>query len=731
MGKSASSEGLDQILNLAVMQYQSGQIKDAEKTCKKLLSQSPHHADGLHLMGVLQLKLSRYKEATKFLRQAILAKNDDAAMHSNLGFALQSAGELEEAITQYQKAITLSPDIAEAHMNLGNVYRALGDLPASLLCLERAVALTPDHAAVHYNHGLTLQAMEQKTDAMACYQRALALNPSFAEAYLNLGTALKDTGDMDGAFKSFQHALQLNPSLAQAYNNIGIILNENNFYTEAIEQYRLALNINPHDDKTHYNLGFALKDLKKLPEAIASYRTALKINPDNANALSELAHRLQHICDWPQLSDLESRLLALVRAGKDNGVSPFNLLNFQYATPADHLLGARSFAKKFSVPKERQFTHNKPVAKPKIRIGYVSSDFYQHATAYLMAELFERHDRNRFETYAYCYSRDDGSALRQRLIRSFDMFLDIRSATPFAAAKRIHEDQIDILIDLKGYTGSARPQIFAFRPAPIQVNYLGYPGTLGVDYIDYMIADEVIAPMSHQNYYSEKIVHLSDTYQPNDTQRQIAAIPTRAECGLPDNAFVFCCFNSTYKILPPVFDIWMRLLHAVPNSVLWLFEANPLVKDNLHREAKARGIPAERIIFAPGKGLEEHLARHACADLFLDTLPINAHTTTSDALWAGLPVLTCLGESFAGRVAASLVKAAGLPELVTENLQDYEALALRLATSPAELKILRERLQKNRLTVPLFDIQKFTVNLEKAYSAMWERLVTAAPPEVI
>jgi predicted O-linked N-acetylglucosamine transferase (SPINDLY family) len=365
----------------------------------------------------------------------------------------------------------------------------------------------------------------------------------------------------------------------------------------------------------------------------------------------------------------------------------------------------------------------------RIRLGYLSADFRQHAVAMLVAGLFAHHDRQEFEVIGYSAGPNDGSDIRSRLAASFDRFIDISELSDRASAHLIHADEIDILVDLTGFTRYTRTGILAYRPAPIQVNYLGYLGTTGATFIDYIVLDRFVAPAEQQPFYSERLVYLPDCYQCNDNKRVIAEhTPSRPECDLPEESFVFCCFNNSYKITPVFFDVWMRLLHAVPTSVLWLLDTNPWAKSNLRREALARGIVAERLVFAPRLAAPLHLARHQVADLFLDTLPYNAGTTASDALWAGLPVLTCAGETFAGRVAGSLLRAIGLGELVTTSLEEYEALALRLAHEPALLARLRARLAKNRLTHPLFDTERFTRNLETAYRRMWEMQTAGEPP---
>jgi protein O-GlcNAc transferase len=374
------------------------------------------------------------------------------------------------------------------------------------------------------------------------------------------------------------------------------------------------------------------------------------------------------------------------------------------------------------IPKRAPLARERSVAeRGRIRVAYLSADFRGHATAYLMAGLFKQHDRSRFEIIGVSFGADDGSDMRAQLAGSFDQFLDVSAQGDREVAELLRQRGVDIAVDLKGHTEAGRPGILAYRPAPVQVTYLGYPGPLGLDFIDYVVGDKVILPLDQQPFYAEKFVHLPGTYQVNDSQRVIATrAPTRAELGLPSDAFVFCCFNHTWKITPAMFDIWMRLLRSVDGSVLWLFQSNDPACANLRKEAQARGIDPARLVFAPFRDQAEHLARIACADLFLDTLPCNAHTTASDALWAGVPVLTALGETFAGRVAASLLHGVGLPELITESLPEYEALARKLATDPALLQSLRRKLAHNRSRCALFDTARFTRHLESAYTTMWE-----------
>ncbi|MGC1577386.1 MAG: tetratricopeptide repeat protein, partial [Beijerinckiaceae bacterium] len=486
---------------------------------------------------------------------------------------------------------------------------------------------------------------------------------------------------------------------------------------EALASYGRALAIDPNSATMLFNRGALLMSLYRCEEALVDCERALAIEPDYPHAFSEAANAALRICDWPR----SGRYAAALKKHVIDETSVINPLVFiTYCDePALQLRCSQSYLKD-KIPELPSPIHAGGRRRPgKARIAYLSADFHGHATSYLIAELFERQDRKRFELFGISFGADDGGEMRRRLAEAFDHFHDVRGRDDLEVAKLLNELEIDIIVDLKGYTQNSRFGIFAHRPAPIQVSYLGFPGTTGADFIDYVIADEIVLPFDQQPFWSEKIVHLPGCYQVNDRKRQIAErTPTRKECGLPEQGFVFCSFNNNYKITPPFFDIWMRLLDKVEGSVLWLLRDNAAAEQNLRREAAARGIDPVRLVFADRLPLAEHLARHRLADLFLDTLPVNAHTTASDALWAGLPVLTSIGKGFAARVAASLLDAVGLPELATKSLEEYETLALKLAREPALLSAYRERLEKNRLTAPLFDTDRFRQHIEQAYLTM-------------
>jgi predicted O-linked N-acetylglucosamine transferase (SPINDLY family) len=747
--------------NLGMMLQQQGRAADAVAAHRRAIALRPDHAaahlalgNALRQQGELDAALAAYREAARLdrgfaeahnnigvllqrqgrLDDALAAYRQAAALqpayaqaHFNMGVVLHEKGELDAAAAAYRHVVALRPEIADAHNNLGAVLQDQGRDDEALAAFDAAIHRRDAYAQAHFNRGVVLRRMGRLEEALAALRAATARRADYVEAINNAGIVAQELGRFDEARATFQGILALRPTHAEAFNNLGAVLLGQGRTEEALAAFQQALALRPDYPEAFYNLGNAWRELGRLEGAIAAYQTALRLRPDDPDAFSQLVYHRWRACDWTDYAADQARLIDLVRGGTAR-VPPFYLL----ATPAsaaDQLACARRWIAPLVPPPADVFRHAAPRPRERIRLGYLSADFHQHATAFLMAELFERHDRARFEVVAYSYGPDDASPMRARLTRAFDRFVEVGALSHRAAAERIHADEIDILVDLKGHTQHARPQIAAWRPAPVQVSYLGYPATMGAAFIDYVIVDDVVAPAGDQPFFAEKLVHLGGCYQANDRQRAIAAtVPSRAACGLPPAGFVFASFNNSYKITPDMFAVWMRLLAAVPGSVLWLLEANELVARNLRREAEHRRIDPARLVFAPRAPLPEHLARHRHADLFLDTLPCNAHTTASDALWAGLPVLTCAGSTFAGRVAASLLAAAGLPELVAASLVDYERAALALARDPDRLAALRERLARNRETSALFDLPRLTAQLEAAYVRMWRQWSAGEAP---
>ena len=618
------------------------------------------------------------------------------------------------------------PLTVEEAMALARDLARSGDLTGAAQICVKVLQVAPDQPQALHLLGMAALQKGHPGEAVELLRRAVRSDPHFAVASNDLGSALALQGALAEAAASYRQAIAQAPDFAEAHNNLGNLLQMTGALEEAVARYRTAVGLRPGYAEAFRNLGSALRRLGRLDEAVTALRTALEIDPAFTAAISQLAHLLKELCDWTQLDELTAQLIGIVESGSA-AVNPFVFLSLD-TTPRQQWLCAKRWA-----ADQLGATGERPEAsqgKGRITIGYLSADFQEHATAHLTAELFQLHDRERFRVIGYSYGRDDGGSARRQLRESFDEFVDLLDCPHVESAARIRADGVDILVDLKGYTTDARPEILHLRPAPVQVSYLGYPGTLGTDAVDFVLVDRQVVPADEQRYFTEQLVHLPDCYQVNDRRRPIAPrIPARAECGLPETAFVFCCFNSAYKITAPMFDIWMRLLGGVPGSVLWLLEPNRTATANLRREAESRlAGGAARLVFASSLANPEHLARLGLADLFLDTLPYNAHTLASDALWGGCPVITCVGRAFPGRVAASLLRAVGLPELVTQRPADFEALAFELALDPLRLRAIREKLQANRLTTALFDSRRFTRHLESAFETMWRMRVAGESP---
>jgi predicted O-linked N-acetylglucosamine transferase (SPINDLY family) len=595
---------------------------------------------------------------------------------------------------------------------------------------DLALNLDNQDPAIHINRGASLNELKQYEGAIASLNRAIALNPNIAEAWSNKGTALNELKRHEAALADYDKALALNPQHVEAWSNKGVSYAELKCYEEALAHYDKAIELNPQYIEAWSNKGTALSELKHYEAAAKSFHQALVLNPELPFGKGMLLHAKMLACDWQGVDGLYQSICQDLTENKKSA-DPFG---FQGICNDELLLQkcAEIFSNtKFPASPQFDFEHLKREGG-KIRIGYLCGEFREQATAILMTEIWELHDKSRFEIIAFDNGWDDKSLRRKRIEAAFDEWIDISRMSDDQAAAFIADKEIDILVNLNGFFGKPRQGIFAKKPAPIQVNYLGFPGTIGSAYMDYLIADNVVIPKESRQYYTEKIVHLPHCYQANDSSRKIDGRKfSKKELGLPEEGFVFCCFNNSYKILPQMFDIWMRLLRSVPGSVLWLIEDNPDATCHLQQEAQARGISAARIIFAKRVPLSEHLGRHQCADLFLDTLPYNAHTTASDALWAGLPVLTCTGTSFAGRVASSMLTVLDLPELITTSVAQYESLAYELASQPEKLQQIKTKLAKNRLPSPLFNADLMARELESAYLAMYNRFQEGLPPEHI
>ncbi|MGF1622497.1 MAG: tetratricopeptide repeat protein [Rhodomicrobiaceae bacterium] len=694
---------------------------DAAEACRAAIALDPGLAEAHSQLGEIMLRKGRVEAAERSFGRAVKLDPELATAHAGHAESLAVLGRLDEAAAVCDAALRLDPELVKAIGAKGFILHKQGKTAEALAAFDAALKRNPGIAMIHVRRGNLLHEQGRSEDALAAYDRAIGIEPEVAEFHCNRALALQALGRLDDAFGAFSCAIALKPDFAEALARLGVLHNKAGRHHEAIAALERAVELAPESSAARLNLAGILKERERYAEAATQYQALLRLgDAPNPAGLFEYCHLRQHLCDWNGLKEDERLAVERVKASGSR-VSPFGALAMS-CLPEDQLALARLWASGFrtTTAQVRQSGSARSASGARrIRLGYLSSDFYDHATASLVAELFERHDRGKFEIFGYCYSRDDGSAMRRRLVSAFDRFIDLRERSHLDAAQQIAGDGIDILIDLKGYTRGARSIIPAQRPAPIQVNYLGYPGTMGAPFMDYIIADPFVAPIEHQRFFDEKIVHLPDCYQPNDRKRRTASEPrTRADYGLPETGFVFCAFNNTYKITPEFFSVWMRLLGQIDGSVLWLLDTNETGKDNLYREAAARGIEPDRFVFAPRLQIAQHQARYAFADLFLDNLPVCAHTTASEALWAGLPIVTCAGDIFAGRVAFSLLMACGLPQLVTRSIEEYEALALRLAADRAVLAAMRKKLLDNRDWGTLFDTARYTRNLEAAFVHM-------------
>jgi predicted O-linked N-acetylglucosamine transferase (SPINDLY family) len=705
-------------INLGIVLHKLGRRDEALTRFRKALAIKPRDAVALYNRGLVLNELGRREEAIASYERALAVRPDHPETLYNRAKVLRDLARHAEAIEGYDQALALRPGYVDALYNRGNALAALGRHAEAIASYDRALALRPDHPEALHNRGNAFFALDDHAAALASYQAALAVKPDYVDALYSRGNALFALRRHAEALESYDRALTVRPDHARTLNNRGNALQRLERHAEALESYDRALAITPADAEVLVNRGNSLLALQRHVEALASYEEAWRIDPGHPYALSALANCALMMCDFTRTARLGSELEAHV-ATEQSIISPFTFLGY-CGDPSLQLQCARTFTR-HRVPRLPPPIWTGQVRRgERIRIAYLSADFREHPTAFLAAELFERHDRSRFEVAGISYGQDDKSEMRARLLAAFDQFHDVTSRADRDTAELLHDLRTDIAIDLQGFTYDVRSPILAHRPAPIQASYLGYPGTMGAPFIDYIIADPIVLPLDHEPHYSERIVHLPPCYQVN-SQRPIAAVtPARAGAGLPENGFVLCCFNNNWKITPPVFNVWMRLLAAVDQSVLWLISDNASAEANLRAHARSRGIDPARLVFAARVNRDEHLARHRLADLFLDTLPYNAHTTASDALWAGLPVLTCAGSAFAGRVASSLLAAAGLPELITATLADYEALALRLAHDQPLLASFKHRLDREAVRAALFDAERFCLRIEAAYATMWE-----------
>jgi predicted O-linked N-acetylglucosamine transferase (SPINDLY family) len=712
----------------AAAAFRAGDLEGAQARCRGLLRQQPDHFEALSLLGIVAAHRGDAAEALRLLERAAAVNPESAVAHNNLGNALRDSRRYDDALRAYRRALEIDPGYASAHLNLGILLMETGRPAQALPHLDTFVARQPADPLGHLRRGMALLESGRADEALVSIDRALALAPAGPAAHTARGAALRALRRHTEALGAYERAVALAPNDGIAHYNRGVALAELGRLEEAATSYRRAIALRPDLADAHHNLGNICRELKRHREAIESYKRALSLRPDYPFLVGALLFTRHQICDWSDTTRATAEIEA--RALKGEAVTPpFALLSLSGSAAAQRqaaaVWGQRKIARspECAAPPRRQ-------ASDRIRVGYYSRDFRNHAVSYLLVQMFELHDRRRFEWIGFSFGPARDDPMRRRVAAAFDRFIDADAMSDAAVARLSREIGIDVAVDLTGFTDGARTGVFACRPAPVQVSYMGFPGTLGVEFIDYLIADPVLVPAGAERFYAERIVRLPSTYMASDRSRSVSARHlTRAEAGLPPQAFVFCCFNNSYKILPDRFEQWMRILARVDGSVLWLLLDNAHAADNLRAAARRSGIAPERLVFAPRVSVEEHLARHRLADLFLDTAPYGAHTSANDALWMGVPVLTCPGETFASRVAASLLHAAGLPELVVPTAERYEAVAVELARDARLLARLRARLEAARDDSPLFDTLRLTRQFEAAYAEMHRRHVAGLPPE--
>jgi protein O-GlcNAc transferase len=732
--------------NLAGVFKDEGQLETAIAYYQEAIRLAPEFADAHSNLGNALKESKKMEDAVKSYKMAIELRPDFAIAHGNLASCLYDQGNMTAAIRTFKHAIQLEPNFPDAYNNLGNALRESGKLEEAINCYRTALRLKPDHPHAYNNLGNALKDNGMIKEAIHCYMTAARLMPKFAAAHSNLGSILKEQGKTDQALAHYQEAVQIDPLFADGYSNMGNAYKDLNRLDDAIKCYTTAIRIDPGFADAYSNLASAYKDGGMVNDAIKCYMKALKLKPNFPDAFANFVHSLVFVCHWKNRAAEFKKMSSMLEEQLADpnclpSVQPFHALVYPLsldelrAISRKHAERAKINVALLEMPPFR-FRAKQP--DHRLKIGYVSSDFGNHPLAHLMQSVFRMHDRTKYEIYCYSLSANDKSEWRRKIEADAEHFVDLSEMLNGDAARQVHNDGINILINLNGYTKGARNEIFALQPAPIQASYMGFCGTLAADYIQYMIADPIVIPKEFRDGYTESICYMPDCYFVNDHKQSardtldVNRCPTRAAYNIPEEKFVFATFNQTYKISPEIFDVWMKILNRVPNSILWLLRFPEISERNLIAEAKERGIKPNRLHFTDVAPKEEHLKRGFLADLFLDTAECNAHTTGCDSLWSGTPMITLCGKKMASRVGASLLSAAELPELITHTTEEYEELAVTLALDMDKLYDLRKQLMKKRESCPLFDTQRWVNNVEKGYDMIWEKHESGeAPGDVV
>jgi len=715
------------LLEQAERLQRAGNFPEAARAYSQLLRQEPANVQALQQLGLICFAVGQFSDAERLLSSAVRASPGSAELSYSRGCALQQLGRHEDALAAFARALSIRPDFAEARNNRGVTLLALGRPADALACFDRVAKQHPKLATVHNNRAAALNMLKRHREALDAASTAIALQPDAPDALFSRGSALAALGRREEALSSFDHALALSSNHVDSWSYRGIVLEMLNRPADALDSYNTALRLKPNDPNLLFNRTNALAVLGRYAEVIPDCDRILAVAPHFKYAQGNRLFAKMQCCDWSNLAAETAAAVEDQRAGFPvfQPLQAATLLTSE----RDLLESARIWTNNEYPASAAPLWTGQPYRHDKIRIAYISSDFGFHPVMLLAAGVFEKHNRSRFEVTAVSTGRDDGSAMRQRLLSAFDRFIDVQNCSAREVAELIRRLEIDIAVDLMGHTQNAPTAIFANCPAPIQVNFLGFAGTSAAPYMDYIIGDKTVVDGERQSWFGEKIAWLPQTCLPNDNTRPIGAPVTRNDAGLPEHGFVFCNFGKPHKITPDIFNIWMHLLSQTPGSVLWLASASDVTRQNLRREAAKHGVDDGRILFARFvDSPEEHLARISLADLFLDTFPYNAHATACDFLWAGVPVLTLAGGGFAGRVGASVLSAVGLDALITDSLDAYERLALNLADDAVKLTSAKDLLAGNRMNCALFDTVRFTRDLERTYAVMWQRHQSGDPP---
>ena len=720
---------VDAHYNLAITFKDLEQLDEAIQSYNRAIIINPNFAQAHNNLGNIFKDIKRFDDAIQSYEKSIVINPNFPLTHNNLGNVFKDLEKFNDAIKSYNKAIELNPNFAEAHNNLGNVFKDIDELDDAVKSYEKAISCNQNLSEAHYNLGVAFKSLRQFDNAIKSFKNAIAIDPDFAESHNNLGSCFTLMGQMTLAIDCYKKALSIKPDYAEAHNSIGNLYNILGKVKAGVESFEMAIAINPDFAEAHNSLGNAFKKLKKREEALMSFERAQVIKPEMNYILGDILNSKMHLCIWDNLQKSLNEMRNKI-VNNEKVVDPFNLMGLiddpALQRKATELRINSAYPKSTILPKIDHYPKHK-----KIRIGYFSADFREHPVGYLTAGLYEMHDRNLFEIHAFSFGPDTKDEMNLRIKEGVDKFHNVQLMSHKEITLLARSLEVDIAVDLAGLTAKSRTEIFTMSVAPIQINYIGYLGTMGANYYDYLIADPLMIPKENQKYYSEKIVYLP-SFQVNDSKDLPPEITlTRKDVGLPEKGFVFCCFNNTYKFTPTVFDSWARILKSVEGSVLIIYASNELSKTNLTKEIALRGIEPSRLIFGASLARPEYMARYRTADLFLDTQPYNAGTTASDALKMGLPMLTLKGQAYQARMGASIVNALNLPELITTNSAEYESMAIELAKNPAKLRLIKDKLESNLSTAPLFDTKLFTKSLEFAYTEMYENHHKGLEPDHI